>query len=156
MRKQRVGGWGYLCRRGGWGGQPCWSATWKTTTETCLTWSPDAHVLLAIHDKASHWLSVGVIRCSLADYKSTQHSFLVTGGGGRGGRSGGRRGGEKTRGHGEHTKQTPFLNHNSSRLSDQFCAHLGALGFRCYLCSRNSVDAQMYAWDSVWLFHNGH
>lgn len=43
-----------------------------------LTWCPDSHVLLTVHNKTSHWLSIGVIRCSLTYYKSAEHSFLIT------------------------------------------------------------------------------
>lgn len=46
--------------------------------EISLTWRSDSHVLLTIHYKTSHWLSVGVIRCSLTDYKSAEHNFLMT------------------------------------------------------------------------------
>lgn len=47
-------------------------------SQNSLTWCPDAHVLLAVHYEASHWLPVGVIRCSLTYYKRAEHSFLIT------------------------------------------------------------------------------
>lgn len=116
---------------GGWGGQPCWSEPWKTTTETCLTWSPDAHVLLAIHDKASHWLSVGVVRCSLADYKSTQHSFLVTGGG----RKRVEEWGQEGRGEDQRTRRTYKTD---TIFKPQFI-----MSFRPVLCASWSLEFQV-------------
>lgn len=49
----------------------------KPSQKQSLTWCPDSHVLLTVHYKTSHWLSVGVIRCSLAYYKSAEHRFLI-------------------------------------------------------------------------------
>lgn len=46
--------------------------------QNSLTWCPDAHVLLTVHYETSHWLSIGVIRCSLTYYKSAEHRFLIT------------------------------------------------------------------------------
>ena len=59
-------------------GDILWESKMRSNHKKSLTWCPDSHVLLTVHYKTSHRLSVGVIRCSLTYYKSAEHSFLIT------------------------------------------------------------------------------